>query len=66
MSIYDQDPDTGLPRDPPELTLVPGDQVTAQRETAARARRNRAHVRALMREREPELARIIEYALITI
>lgn len=65
-SVYDYDPDTGIPRNPRDTPEpVTGAQETAQREKSTRARYNQLHIRTLLREREPELARAIEFAVRT-
>lgn len=63
MSIYDQDPDTGLPRPPLTMDPVTDDQITSQRAQAVRALAARAHVRKTWRRREPDLARATETEL---
>lgn len=63
MSIYDLNPDIGLPRDPPEMNPVTDDQVTRQQEAATRAMYNQTDVRALVRKHQPELARVLEIAV---
>ena len=63
MSIYGQDPDTGLPREPVAPDPVTDDQVTAQRVKATRARYNCLDVRALLARNQPAYAAALDAAV---
>jgi len=61
VSVYDQDPGTGLIRRKarPDTDY----QVTALREKATRARYNSLYIRNLLRERQPALSAALELAV---